>query len=395
MGSLNKAERGILWEREGAIRREQAPLPPRRKSLVVATKPRAGAPRELFGIEEYRHNEGELLNLALNVAPKRWVDANAGSGAVLGEDDVSVSCWAGLYLYAVIAEGRRPKIWIDQATEKLRDLADFLLTQQAGSPTSWTPPFIGATTSTQTEYGAFIKATGDDTSFATAYSEDVAAGGLVLLRAFQLFGDGKYRTGYLAAATCLRRMQQGGKLSTKYASASSGGGRLHTGMWTHRLIFTDPLGAGGGGAMAAPGAATYSITLNTGDDFDADPWPGHSSITVVEDVVYGARYCINLAALPGTEFRVRLSAYIQRQATNPPALTFRVRMASTYETLVSSGTNILEYVYGSQSPMPVVVTGEWVTNPRTAKVLGITGQGSFATASYVYLTECVLTLETR
>jgi hypothetical protein len=196
--------------------------------------------RESSVIPLYQKAEARIFNLIASdfgggVAPYRYVDVTSGDGQIVGTKDARTAAWSALYLYSVITEDRRPEVWVTRATAKFRELCDWLLTQQCGSPTqdSAITALLGAATAaTDLEYGGFIR----DQTAGDIYSEDVGAGGLALLYAFKLFGEEKYRAGYRAALTCLRRMQCTGKLATGYSVRYPGDtGRYHPGMWTHTL----------------------------------------------------------------------------------------------------------------------------------------------------------------
>lgn len=284
---------------------EMRQLPPRQiiRSPKARKEVRTSEPTEL-----YAKSEGAVFNLLTadyngGVVPYRYVDVTSGDGAVIGTPSVRAAGWACLYLYGVINEDRRPENWTVRAKAKLREYADFLLTYQAGSDTQDADlvTLIGATTSTQLEYGGFLTVEPAPRTYllATVYSEDQGTCGLALLRAWQVLGEEKYRTGYRRAITCLRRMQQGGKLVTKYAVPASGStGRYHSGMWAHKMEIRDPAGVGGGLGEAG---AIVGMTLLV----KTSPAPGLISAS---DVFNHCTWPIDFDALPpGNTIVVRLA----------------------------------------------------------------------------------------
>lgn len=238
--------------------------------LVPAHKPRAGAPTEQQYIPLYQESEGRIFNLlcadyqggllpsacAYNAAgngdgaiphnttdPLNGISSHGRRGTLTWAETVYP---AAIYLYGLITEDRRPKAWIERAKAKMRVVADHLLKFQAGNPAQLsqiTTRLGRATATTDAEWGGFFppqrNIEASDSSYAstdfsrTFESAMVAAGGLFLVRAFQVLGDEKYRTGYRMALTCLRRMQCPGKLDTNYyiSYGTDVNARYHPGMW--------------------------------------------------------------------------------------------------------------------------------------------------------------------
>jgi len=237
-----------------------------RPTIPPAIRPRpAEQVRETPDLELYQKAEARILNLLTadfgdvrssiadagpGVPPRRFVNMKSGAGKIEDDNGVDVeslvetSAVTCMYLYSVIAEDRRPKVWIDRAKTKLRALADLLLTWQAGGPyqASQITTWLGrATASTDFEYGAFLWPYSNSLTLswsgasdeANIYTKDVYLGGLALLRAYQALGDEKYRQGYRMALTCLRRCQSPGKLTGRYfvSRGTSTSARFHPGMW--------------------------------------------------------------------------------------------------------------------------------------------------------------------
>jgi hypothetical protein len=256
-------------------------------------------------IELYKISEAAIFNLLVaekgGIAPYRYLDITNGDGAIIGNKDIGTAAWACIYLGKVLEEDSRPLIWINKAVTKLRELADYLLTQQCGSPTEdiLITNTIGTSGPGDTEYGGFPRLVDNPvTLLANIFSEDLGICGLALLKAYQQLGDIKYKNGYMAAATCLRRMQQGGKLNIDYAAQTASGGRYHSGMWAHTMKITDELGQGGG-AQGQGGA--YGILLHPYGNIAND-----QAITPSITLSGGAWnfWPIDFASLPGTQMRI-------------------------------------------------------------------------------------------
>lgn len=186
-------------------------------------------------IELYKLSEAAIFNFLLKMSPYRYLDISFGDGAIVdaGDDSTAIG-YVCQYFGTLILEDSRPLIWINKAKESLRTLADFLLTTQRGSPTEAAANIaaFGAATATSVDYGGFLRFT------VSIYSEGQGACGLALYYAYRILGDIKYRNGYLAALTCLRRMQCGGLLTNKYAVITAGGARFNSGMWSNTMVFS-------------------------------------------------------------------------------------------------------------------------------------------------------------
>jgi hypothetical protein len=272
----------------------------------------------------YQQSEGAIFNLLCadyngGVAPYPYVDVTNGDGAVVGTQSVRVAAWSALYLYSVIAEDRRPAIWISLAKTKLRAMADYLLTQQVGLGyvSSAITAIIATTATTDLEYGGFITMETSPTYLlGTVYAEDVSAGGLALLRAYQVLDDPKYQAGYRAALMCLRRMQCGGKLTNNFASTDSAGtGIYNSGMFDHKISVYDGLGLGGG---PEGGGASLLLQGNSYGGATTTEAVSSSSPAVV----------IDWTLLPGSTYRVHLACNVS-VLTGGSTLTARIRVGGT------------------------------------------------------------------
>jgi hypothetical protein len=133
--------------------------------------------------------------------------------------------YAGDYLYKLIKEARRPTAWEAQAKRKLRELADYALENQYGAPGG-----RAVSGPTATEYGGFSFASNPTTVF----SMHVSGCGRLLVQAFDVLGDDKYRDGARMALTCMRRMQCGDLRTSNYSTTTDlGTGRKLLRYWTY------------------------------------------------------------------------------------------------------------------------------------------------------------------
>ncbi len=145
-----------------------------------------------------------------------------------GSETAQSAAWSALYLYDIITEAARPVRWVSQARTKLRDLANWLYSHQHGGPSS------GTYADSTIQWGAYNRSTNGGEDF---YTEDSAAAGLALLRAYQVFSDDRYLAAARACAWFLRLPSVGDKLSSRPSSTDSAGSSAkHWGMWTHRVL---------------------------------------------------------------------------------------------------------------------------------------------------------------
>lgn len=183
-------------------------------------------PKPLDGRDTWDAEEGRVLSMALDVSPFESVDQTV-SGATTGAKNVQAAAWASIYLYSVINENKRPKHWITRAKAQLATLADWLLDNMAGGPR------ISGSTDNNIKWGAFNRATSPSEEY---WSEDSAAAGLALLRAYQVHAAGDYLRGARACAWAVRGFQCGDKLTTFPSSTDSAGASAkHFGAFTHRV----------------------------------------------------------------------------------------------------------------------------------------------------------------
>lgn len=237
--------RGIHDKQMRALERSSKPFPP-----PVRPRKRPLKPTET---PVYQLSEGRILNLIHramrgSTATYSHINVTNGDGSTSGTQDIQSNAWASEFLYQIISENKRPLIEINTCKTTLRTIADWLLSQQFGSPTKLNSYYTATTANVW--YGGFprtIPVTSDETRVVdnAIYSEDVAMGGLALLRAYQVHGGGAYLTGAKNAAHCLRRMQQGGRRVASsadgtYSTTSDGGtGRYDPGTWVEYMTITD------------------------------------------------------------------------------------------------------------------------------------------------------------
>ena len=173
--------------------------------------------------DSYEGDEGEILNfLARAVANQaRYESVIGGTPApLLPGQVVSTFGWIGRYLYALIAEDKRPQLMLDEATSLFNTVATFLLSRQHGFGIS-----PSAAQATDPWWGSVLEASA--TTYVTA---DTAMAGLVFLNAYRLNGGIQWLASAKAAASYLRNVQAIGAKGVNYTSSNSAGtSRLYTG----------------------------------------------------------------------------------------------------------------------------------------------------------------------
>ncbi len=185
--------------------------------------------------DTYEKAENEVITFLLdNFARQPTVDAiqyprlatpgPAPAGTVFdnpGPVEVSTGVmgagWTAIYLYELIAEDARPRKTINQATAALKAIADWLLTRIFAYPGR-----PGSSTSASLEWGGF-ECNGATSGLLRFNLLASVAGGLALLRAYQVFGTPAYLDAARAAIWFVRSMQCGGMLTTGFSSSNSAG----------------------------------------------------------------------------------------------------------------------------------------------------------------------------
>lgn len=169
-----------------------------------------------------------------------WSTRGAGGPSGAGYS-VKSAAWSCIYLGAVVAEARRPVLWMLSAQAKLRSLGDWLLTQQLG-PTG-TGDYYLAADSTAAWLGGWLRFVGFGGTLPVVCSEDVGLGCMALTRAYQATGDSRYINGAALAVGCINRMMNGDKLTNVFTSSDADGlVPWHAGMVTHRMYLVEAEG---------------------------------------------------------------------------------------------------------------------------------------------------------
>lgn len=183
------------------------------------------SPKPFAPVDTYEVAEAQILNL-MGYAPASTLDVSVSGPGATGANTVQAAAWAGIYLYELLAAARRPARWDSYARTRLAAIADWLYANQKGGPA--TPAYA----SSALQWGAYDRG-GED-----YYSEDSAAAGLALLRAYQVSGVQKYLDAARACAWFLRSAQCGDKLASRPSSTDAAGASAHHfGVWTHRIAY--------------------------------------------------------------------------------------------------------------------------------------------------------------
>jgi hypothetical protein len=139
------------------------------------------------------------------------------------------------YLYLLINENKRPLSWIGRARTKLRELADWIYSNQVGFGTS-----TSSTKSNDFLFGRVTLSGIDAGSNTTTFNQ--AELGMGMLLAYRLFGDSRYIASARGFANILTNCQQV-VLKTAGYPTGSGTGRINALAW--------PDTANGSSAVAA------------------------------------------------------------------------------------------------------------------------------------------------
>lgn len=212
-----------------------------RDRIAAASDMRREAPPPPYGVPyvfgDTYEQEGILFNFLANapIADSGWPTGRrlgaapgvifrpqAGAQVTPGVYSATSAGETVRYLYQLIVENKRPKNWIARAKIKMRDLADWILTQQTGFGVTPT-----ATKSTSASYGSV--ALGGTALLAA----DQGRLGLAQVYAYKQFGDIKYLTSARAFADFLTNLQQGGLLAAAFSSSDAAGTTpVNYGAWT-------------------------------------------------------------------------------------------------------------------------------------------------------------------
>ncbi len=163
------------------------------------------------------------------VAGHQVNDAFAFASITGGSSGALGAGWTAVYLYELIAEGRRPLKMINRAKVVLKEIADWLLTRIRAYPGA-----LNGLTSADHAWGAFLQ-DGTTSGTASINTHHTAAAGLGLLRAYQVLGTAAYLDAARAVVWFCRNTQCGGYLASGFSSTdAAGANRFQFGTFTHR-----------------------------------------------------------------------------------------------------------------------------------------------------------------
>lgn len=207
-----------------------------RQSLERVPYVELGAPKPIPSakplnlVDSYEVAEAQILEL-MAYAPSLVFDVSVSGRGAPFLTSAQTAGLAGIYLYDIIADARRPARWVTFATALLRTHADWLVTRQRGGPA------IAGFASSDVQWGGYTNPPGGSTD--NYFPADSAVGGLALLRAYQVFGSQKYLDAARACAWFVRGAQCGDKLASRPSSTDAAGASPHHyGTWTHRIALT-------------------------------------------------------------------------------------------------------------------------------------------------------------
>lgn len=212
-----------------------------RDRISAASNKRREAPPPPFGIPYLQKDnygaEGIVFNFLANAAvvDSGWTGgrrAGAAPGTIfrsLGYSQVTQGSYSATsagetmrYLYQLLVENKRPTAWLTRAKLKLRELADWVISQQDGFGVN-----AAHTKSNSALYGSC--ALGGSTLLAA----DHGRLGMGMVLAYKLLTDVRYLTSARAFADFLTNLQQGGLLTSGFSSTdSAGSSRINYGTWT-------------------------------------------------------------------------------------------------------------------------------------------------------------------
>jgi hypothetical protein len=188
----------------------------RAKPLVV--KPNRWA-KDYVQVPIYQLAEAQIFNLVASVAP---AEAKGGASSPMS------AAWGAIYMADVLAQGKRPTQWDRTARTTLTTCLTYLLSVQVGSPSGLLPSLA----STDVRYGGvagsgtFLNSEFSTYVFRTDYT---IAAGVAFIKAYGVTGNRDYLAAARRAATFLRHVQCGDKISAGYTVFPAGGGRYHSG----------------------------------------------------------------------------------------------------------------------------------------------------------------------
>ena len=195
----------------------QAYIPPEEleKSPVrtVTIKPLPKA-RPFAPVDTYETAEAEVFRLCTEYAVgDDTFDVGTSPPIAAATRTVDSAAWTALYMYALIAEARRPDHWIAVARVRLAACADFLLGLQAGGPSI-------TVAASAAQYGGLSQTLTTATT-GYFYTYQTAVAGLAFLRAYQALGDASYLAAALRCGDFLRTQQASSSWATTSKNATT------------------------------------------------------------------------------------------------------------------------------------------------------------------------------
>jgi hypothetical protein len=330
--------------------------------------------------DTYETAEREIFDFVTNNYTADYVDITNGAGVAVNTTNngrgVRGAGWAGIYLYELISEAKRPVAWVNQAKTKLKEIADWLLTRMVGGPHK------AGYTSGDVQWGGFDRqdASGPDGEY---MPRDSGAAGLALLRAYQVHGTSSYLEGARACAWFIRGAQCGDKMTIRFSSSDSGGtARIHHGMWPTLWSV-----AGGGTSLQSthyyePGCLIALEFLQAFKDVVGDETIGSSDIA---GFFNSSRAALVSTAIAEAKtfwttgpFDATRAAVTNGLSSTTPFEAFNSYPAAT--KVYFTGTGSWEYQDGSQAAGTRLIALEWAIGLR-----GLRAAGADVTALFDWL----------
>lgn len=301
------------------------------KVKPLTVKPRKH-PFPATQVGEYHNQEALIFQLVLGNGLIRTNVSPTGAGAAAVSGQRLGAC--AVYLSDIINEGERPTSWIVRATAGLRAFADAILAQQYGSATGPSP----AEATSSVLYGGILDTASSFTVIGQSYC------GIALLRAYALFGDGKYLDGANAAVAFLRTLQRWDAVSVALSPVSLYVGGFLDSVTTTKAP-TARFSTSGCFALwflaelkaAVGGAATFGVA-GAGGDFLAGTATSLDTMMADARAFYaGGRLSgWSIAPSSGTFGPLApLSATTPREYYDPTAGLFQIRTLSTFPEAVT------------------------------------------------------------
>jgi hypothetical protein len=208
----------------------------RRTTRTIKERPLKNArpfnPRDTYEVAEWA-----IFNFLSDNYRNEAVDftSDGGPRTVAATSVARGPGFTGICLYDLIAEDKRPRRMITLAKAKLKEIADYLLTVQFAGPHR-----TNGVTDADARWGGFSDDGSLTGSISTWTTQDCAAAGLALLRAYQVHGTAAYLGAARAALWYLRGVQCGGRLTSLWTSTGifGAGSRYNSGTWARSNVFS-------------------------------------------------------------------------------------------------------------------------------------------------------------